>query len=318
MAPEQIAAGRDVDPRADIYSCGVIMYEALAGKVPFDAPSVHGVIYRIMNETPPSPAHVNHNIPKEMGKIILKAIHKDPRDRFGSMEEFARAIQSFGSGQVVFDRSSLLPPQQPAAPPGAAPAPGPAPIPVIGPMPAPATVAARPPKKGLSPVVILLIVFLPLVSIVALVALVAINMFYFRKEKGVTGPDLKKTYAIAVPSPDAASSGDALEVTAADEAAAPEIVEEAAALAKRKLNIVSDPPGAEISIDGNVVGKAPLLYETESENIKIEAKLDKYELFQTDFQVKSDSTDISIKMVPKAKKKKACDPRDPKCRVGGR
>jgi len=70
-----------------------------------------------------------------------------------------------------------------------------------------------------------------------------------------------------------------------------------------------------------VAGRSPLVLETEAKEVNIEARLDGHEIFQTNYDVESDSTMISIKMVQvkeKKKKKKKCDPRDPKCRVGGR
>lgn len=308
MAPEQIAASPEVDAGVDVYACGVIMYEALVGKVPFDAPSVHGVIYKIMNEPPPKPRTVNNRLEKDIENVILRAMRREPAERFRSVEEFAKTIEPMGSGQVVFGRSSLLPSKQmdvPVVPPPEKP------------VPATATTAKKPKKKGLSPFVILLIVFLPLVSIVALAALVALNVFFFGKDDGGEVKVAKEGPAAAVK-----KDAETREDVAGDIEVEPEDMPPAeAVVAKRKLEIITDPPGAEILIDGNVAGTSPLVVETEAEEVNIEARLDGHDISQMNYEIESDSMMINIKMVQvkeKKKKKKKCDPRDPKCRVGGR
>lgn len=92
MAPEQ-GEGQRGDERSDIYSLGVILYQMLTGRVPFDADTPFAVIMKHINEPLPLPRKVSSNISEEMEAAILKALAKDPNDRFQSGAEMARAIR---------------------------------------------------------------------------------------------------------------------------------------------------------------------------------------------------------------------------------
>lgn len=97
IAPEQAMAA-SVDYRADLYSLGVIMYLITVGYFPFDGPSVLVILNKHLSETPPVPSQVNPNLPAALDTILLKALAKDPADRYTSadilVESFARAITS--------------------------------------------------------------------------------------------------------------------------------------------------------------------------------------------------------------------------------
>jgi serine/threonine protein kinase len=89
MSPEQ-AQARSVDGRADLYSCGVILYEMCTGKLPFTAETTIGVVLKHITETPALPSTINPAIPPEMEAVIMKALAKSPDARF----ENARAMRS--------------------------------------------------------------------------------------------------------------------------------------------------------------------------------------------------------------------------------
>jgi serine/threonine protein kinase len=318
LAPEQIGGTGKLDARVDVYACGAMLYEAVVGRVPFDAPSLHAVIYKIINELPPGPRSLSARLSKDLERIILTAMKKDPAERFPTAEAFGRALEPFGTGRIEFDRYTFLPPKREPAPAGA---PQPEPQPAQS-----AQAAKKPPKKGFPVFVILLMVGLPLVSILALMALVLLNVYYFKDDsKSKKAKDAAVAAEHDALEEDAKAGPDAGEDPALDPPCAaadvvPEPVEEEVA-AGRKLEIVTDPPGAEILINGLSVGTSPLEFETTADQVDLEANLEGYELFKTSYEVKSDSTHVEIKLVPvpdKKKKKKKCDPRDPKCRVGGR
>jgi serine/threonine protein kinase len=321
LAPEQIGGTGKLDLRVDVYACGAMLYEAVVGQVPFDAPSLHAVIYRIINELPPGPRSINSRLSKDFEKIILTAMKKDPAERYPTAEAFGRALEPFGTGRIEFDRYTFLPPKREQAVPDAA-CPEP-PVPAQS-----AQAAKKPPRKGFPLFVILLMVGLPLVSILALIALVVLNVYYFKSDSESSKDEVVAVHAGAdAGEQDAEEGPDAQGDPEADPACAgadavPEPVEEEVA-AGRRLEIVTDPPGAEIVINGLAVGTSPLEFETTEQQVDLEANLEGYELFKTSYEVKSDSTHVEIKLVPvpeekKKKKKKKCDPRDPKCRVGGR
>jgi serine/threonine-protein kinase len=91
MAPEQ-AIGRNVGPAADIYSAGVILFEMLTGQLPFPGDNPVQVMYRHVNDIAPRPRDLNPNISPAIEMVILRALAKDPEDRFHSAEEMEAAF----------------------------------------------------------------------------------------------------------------------------------------------------------------------------------------------------------------------------------
>ncbi len=94
MAPEYISTGIP-DPRADIFACGVILYEALAGERPFPGDTTATVLYRIVHEQPKplDPAHLNGISPAVQG-ILDQALEKDPNQRYQRAEVMSAALRS--------------------------------------------------------------------------------------------------------------------------------------------------------------------------------------------------------------------------------
>jgi len=94
MAPEQIQGGH-VDPRTDIYSLGIIMYEMLAGKVPFDRPTSVNILMAHVGEPPPPMRTVNPNLlcSPQFEDLVMTCIAKSPDERFRTMDEVLNAIK---------------------------------------------------------------------------------------------------------------------------------------------------------------------------------------------------------------------------------
>ena len=91
FSPEH-AKGGYTDSKSDLYSLGVVMYEMLTGKVPFDADTPVSVALKHMQEEPVAPKDINEKIPNSLNDIILKAMRKDPTLRYQSATEMLRDL----------------------------------------------------------------------------------------------------------------------------------------------------------------------------------------------------------------------------------
>jgi serine/threonine-protein kinase len=99
MAPEQ-GLGDAGDERSDIYSLGVILFQLVTGTLPYDADTPLATILKHLNEPIPSPRDRNPNIPAVLEAIILKAMQKDPADRFQTAEELLQNLNSISEAQL--------------------------------------------------------------------------------------------------------------------------------------------------------------------------------------------------------------------------
>lgn len=87
ISPEQIN-GRDADFRSDIYTLGISLFEAVTGRLPFERTTDYGLMHAHILENPPRPRRYKRDLPKELEKVILKAIEKEPNNRLQSATEF--------------------------------------------------------------------------------------------------------------------------------------------------------------------------------------------------------------------------------------
>jgi len=97
MSPEQALGEKNLDGRCDIYSLGVVLFEALSGELPFKADTPMGVAVAHINEPVPSLLERQPNLPRSFEAVIRKALDKDPARRFQSAGELAQAIHDKGT-----------------------------------------------------------------------------------------------------------------------------------------------------------------------------------------------------------------------------
>ncbi|WP_415710394.1 Stk1 family PASTA domain-containing Ser/Thr kinase, partial [Catellicoccus marimammalium] len=100
LSPEQ-ARGANAIPQSDIYALGIILYELLTGKVPFDGESAVSIALKHFQEEIPSVRKVNPNIPQALENVIFKATAKDPNERYRSVNEMSEDLSTVLSATRV-------------------------------------------------------------------------------------------------------------------------------------------------------------------------------------------------------------------------
>ena len=112
VSPEQ-TQGKELGPTTDIYSLGIVMYEAATGQVPFQGDDAISVALKQVNEQPKPPSQLNPAVDPSLESIILKCMQKNPADRFQTADELYRTLRDYLAGrmQAVNSATAMLPAQ---------------------------------------------------------------------------------------------------------------------------------------------------------------------------------------------------------------
>lgn len=92
MAPEQTLSSASVSPQSDIYSLGVTLFEMLTGELPFTGGDAVEISMRHLSEAPPAPSQFNATLPPSLDEVVLRALEKEPFDRYQTGAEFSAAL----------------------------------------------------------------------------------------------------------------------------------------------------------------------------------------------------------------------------------
>jgi eukaryotic-like serine/threonine-protein kinase len=107
MSPEQARGARETDVRSDIYSCGVILYEAVTGRLPFEGESFNDLMFKIALSDAPSPLSFVPSLDPEFAWLINHAISRDPEDRFATAQDFSEALDEWMRKNSLTETLSL-------------------------------------------------------------------------------------------------------------------------------------------------------------------------------------------------------------------
>jgi tetratricopeptide (TPR) repeat protein len=162
MSPEQVE-GKDVDQRSDIYSLGVILYEMVTGRVPFEGETPLSVAVRQKTEAAPDPRKSNAQVPEDLSRLILKCLEKDKERRYQNADELRANLEKIEKGIPTTER----------------------------PIPKRKTVTSKPITVTLSREKLLI----PML-VIALVAIAAVIWFAFLKKKMPLLPEQKRSIAV--------------------------------------------------------------------------------------------------------------------------
>jgi serine/threonine-protein kinase len=99
IAPEQLDEKTNIDARCDIYALGVMCYEMVTGRPPFEAQSVLEMLWQKANVIPRSPRELAPDLPLALEAVIVKALAKNPDERFQTAQEMAEELWEVDGGQ---------------------------------------------------------------------------------------------------------------------------------------------------------------------------------------------------------------------------
>jgi serine/threonine-protein kinase len=118
MAPEQMRSSRDVDARVDVWALGVVLFELLTGRWPFEAETMPELCLKVVSEPPMALATLRDDVPAEFAAVIERCLDKEPGGRFANAAELATALEPFAppASRVLAEHARLAIQTAPSGP----------------------------------------------------------------------------------------------------------------------------------------------------------------------------------------------------------
>ncbi len=107
MAPEQMRSSKMVDARADIWALGVIAYELLTGRLPYQGDSLGDILFAVVEKPPPWPHQLRPELGSELSGVVMKCLQRDPDRRFATVTELSDALEPFATASRVGTTAAL-------------------------------------------------------------------------------------------------------------------------------------------------------------------------------------------------------------------
>ncbi|MCP4445487.1 MAG: serine/threonine protein kinase, partial [Myxococcales bacterium] len=109
MSPEQCVGEESLDHRSDIYSLGIVLYQMIAGVVPFNAPTLAGIVQGHMSRSPARPTDHNSSVPPQLEELILGALAKDPEERIPDMRTMRAMLEACDPNSAPVEFAPISP-----------------------------------------------------------------------------------------------------------------------------------------------------------------------------------------------------------------
>jgi len=284
MSPEQ-AAGTSVDHRGDIYSVGVILYELVSGKVPFDADNFMGVLTQHLYKAPPVLREATPHpelLPEGLEAIVMKCLAKRPEQRYQSMQEFVADIDKVSSGmRPAASRERAEDLTEPGA--------------YYDDVASSAGLPRRPGSKGK----------LAFAGIAALLALGAAATFWARRTPPATHSEVRPVATAEAPKP--------------DEPRVEPIATAAAGAALHQVLIATEPVAAEIFKGDESIGRSPVSVSVEEgHSVELVIKADGFKDSRVMIDGSEASQSIKLERVPSKGKPQRSPPPTPAKSTAGK
>lgn len=115
LAPEQAISSTALTPACDVYALGVVLFELLTGRLPFEADTPMGVILKHLYDEPPIPSSLRPDLPKALDEVVLRALDKEPTKRYPSAGALATGLRAAWGSNGRATTTEPLPPARPRA-----------------------------------------------------------------------------------------------------------------------------------------------------------------------------------------------------------